>query len=99
MSCVDMFINIANSTSLSFYSNCSSLEFVVGPSHEFSGAFSLPGVLSIGKFVAGYLFPHYKGDTRVDDAVTTISMPDLVNTKYGGIFLGYLENLTSINFP
>ncbi|KAH7411451.1 hypothetical protein BKA64DRAFT_663466 [Cadophora sp. MPI-SDFR-AT-0126] len=100
MSCDDYFIKIDNSTQLSFYSSCSSLvDAMVGPSHAFSGAFDLPGVESIGKFSSGYLGPKLRGSERVDDRVTTVSMPDLVNTAAGGVLFGYLDNLTSVDFP
>ncbi|KAK0119408.1 hypothetical protein ONS95_010860 [Cadophora gregata] len=99
LSCDDLLVTIDNSTQLSFYSSCPSLEYMVGPSHAFSGPFNLPGVENIGKFSAGYLGPKFTGSQRVDDRVTTVSMPDLVNTTSGGVLFGYLDNLTSVDFP
>jgi hypothetical protein len=99
MSCDDYFVKIDNTTQLSFYSTCPSLDAMVGPSHAFSGAFELPGVESIGKFSSGYLGPKLRGSERVDDRVTTVSMPDLLNTTSGGVLFGYLDNLTSVDFP
>ncbi|KAG4429768.1 hypothetical protein IFR05_014746 [Cadophora sp. M221] len=98
MACDDYFVNIDNTTDLSFYSSCPILDFMVGPSHNFSGAFDLPGVQSIGKFSSGYFGPKFTGSTRVEDGVTTVSMPDLVNTTAGGVLFGYLNNLTSVDF-
>ncbi|KAL2070197.1 hypothetical protein VTL71DRAFT_13223 [Oculimacula yallundae] len=99
MECDDYFVTIDNSTGISFYSTCPKLEFMVGPSHKFSGPFNLSGVQSIGKFSSGYLLPKLPQSQRVDDAVTTVSMPDLLNTTSGGLFFGYLNNLTNIDFP
>ncbi|KAH7355391.1 hypothetical protein BKA65DRAFT_549450 [Rhexocercosporidium sp. MPI-PUGE-AT-0058] len=99
MACDDILVNIDNTTGLGFYSNCPVLDFMVGPSHTFSGPFNLPGVISIGKFSSGYFGPKFSGSTRVEDGVTTVSMPDLLNTTAGGVLFGYVDNLTSVDFP
>lgn len=99
LSCDDYLVKIDNTTGLSFYSTCPSIDAMVGPSHTFSGAFDLPGVESIAQFSAGYLGPKLRGSERVDDRVKTVSMPDLVNTTSRGVLFGYLDNLTSVDFP
>lgn len=67
--------------------------------HEFKGPFEMSDVQSIPKFSSGYFGPKFKDSTRVDDGVTSISMPDLKNTSAGGMLFGYIDNLTSISFP
>jgi hypothetical protein len=67
--------------------------------HSFSGPFELPGVKTMGKFSSGYYGPKLPGETIVEDGVTSISMPDLENTTYGGMLFGYINNLTDISFP
>ncbi|KAK3312435.1 hypothetical protein B0H66DRAFT_633155 [Apodospora peruviana] len=102
LSCDDPWISIANQTEIDFYKNCPDLSdaaigFFVG--HEFKGPFELPGVKSIPKLSSGYLLPKLSVSDRVDDGVTSISMPDLTNITLGGIWIGYVDNVTSLSFP
>ncbi|KAK2601515.1 hypothetical protein N8I77_010962 [Diaporthe amygdali] len=98
--CDDVIVNIVNQTDIDFYMTCPAIDSVLFfVDHEFKGPFELPGVESLPKFSSGYLGPELQGMTRVEDGVTTISMPDLQNTTSGGMLFGYLNDLTSISFP
>lgn len=93
-------VSIVNQTDIDFYKTCPAIDstfFFID--HEFKGAFELPGVESLPSFSSGYLGPELQGSTRVDDGVTTVSMPDLQNITGGGILFGYLNDLSSISFP
>lgn len=98
--CDDTIVNIVNQTDIDFYKTCptidSALFFI---DHEFKGPFELPGVESLPSLSSGYLGPELKGYTRVEDGVTTVSMPDLQNITGGGMLFGYLNDLTNISFP
>ena len=98
-SCDEVMVDVQNQTEADFFSTCTSLPFSVGFTHTYNGSFSLSGVQSIGKFIAGYLGPTIKGRPRVEDAVTSIEMKDLRNTTEAGLLFGYLTNLTSVQFP
>jgi hypothetical protein len=98
--CDDFKVSIANQTDIDFYKTCPAIDsdfFFID--HEFKGPFELPVVESLPSFSSGYLGPKLKGSTRVDDGVTTVSMPDLRNITTNSILFGYLDNLTSISFP
>ncbi|OJD10754.1 hypothetical protein AJ78_08323 [Emergomyces pasteurianus Ep9510] len=99
LSCDDAFISIANQTEIDFYSACPKIHNGFGISHNFTGPFEAPNVTSIpGRFNSGYFGPKLKGSDRVDDGVTSISMPDLENVG-GWVLMAYLEKLTSVSFP
>lgn len=98
-SCSELIVSVQNQTEADFFSQCPSLPFRVGFTHTYNGSFSMPGVKSIGQFSSGYLGPKLKGSTWIDDGVTSISMPDLLNATDGGLLFGYLPNLTSVDFP
>ncbi|KAH8886501.1 hypothetical protein GQ53DRAFT_345097 [Thozetella sp. PMI_491] len=98
--CDDLIVSIVNQTDLDFYKTCKAVDgglFFID--HEFKGAFELPGVETISEVSSGYLLPKLKGSDRVDDGVTSVSMPDLKNITTGGLLFGYIDNLTSISFP
>lgn len=98
--CDDTIVEIVNQADIDFYKTCpavdSALFFI---DHEFKGPFELTGVESLPELSSGYLGPELTGSTRVDDGVTTVSMPDLQKITAGGILFGYLNNLTSTSFP
>ncbi|KAI3394503.1 hypothetical protein diail_2637 [Diaporthe ilicicola] len=98
--CDDSIVNIVNQTDINFYKTCPAIDSILFfIDHEFKGPFELPGVESLPSLSSGYLGPDITGSTRVDDGVTTVSMPDLQKITGGGILFGYLNNLTSISFP
>lgn len=100
LACDDLIINIANQTSIDFYKTCPNLgDFQFFISHDFKGPFELPGVQAVPQVSSGYYGPKFKGVERVDDGVTTVSMPDLKNVTRTSVFFGYVNNLTSISFP
>jgi hypothetical protein len=89
-----------NQTDIDFYKTCPTINgalFFID--HQFKGPFELSGVESLPEVSSGYLGPKFSGYDRVDDGVTTVSMPDLKNVTGGGLLFGYLDNLTSISFP
>lgn len=91
-----------NQTQLDLYSTCPVFESPVFVGHTFTGAFKLPGIVSIGRVSSGYLLPKLTGSKREDDPVTSISFPDLKNTTvdyFGGVQAMYLNYLTDISFP
>ena len=97
----DQRISIANQSSLSLYSGCSSLgDVLINPEFvEGDEGFVLPNVESVQSFKAGYLGPKDPGSSRVDSRVETVVMKDLRNVTAGGMFLAYLPDLASIEFP
>jgi len=98
--CDDTYIKIVNQADIDFYKTCPTIDgLLFFIDHEFKGSFELPGVESLPELISGYLGPKLKGSDRVDDGVTTVSMPDLKNITSGGILFGYIDNLTSISFP
>lgn len=99
--CHDTIITIYNSTDIDFYKTCPIIEgYLFFIDHTFTGPFDLPGVESLPKLSSGYYGPKLEGDSDwVDDGVTSVSMPDLVNLTSGGMLFGYINNLTSISFP
>lgn len=98
--CDDHMISIVNQTDIDFYKTCPAIDGVLFfIDHEFKGSFELPSVESLPELSSGYLGPELTGSTRVDDGVTTVSMPDLQNITAGGLLFGYLNNLTSVSFP
>lgn len=98
--CDDSIVSIANQTDIDFYKTCTAIDSVsFFIDHEFKGPFELPGVESLPSLSSGYLGPELQGSTRVDDGVTTVSMPDLQKIDGGDILFGYLNDLTSISFP
>ncbi|KAM7203345.1 hypothetical protein V8F33_002336 [Rhypophila sp. PSN 637] len=85
---------------IDFYKKCKVLDgggFFVG--HNFTGPFELPGVESLSRFSSGYLGPKLRGSERVDDGVTSVSMPDVKNITQGGFLIGYVDSVTKISFP
>ncbi|ETS86633.1 hypothetical protein PFICI_00461 [Pestalotiopsis fici W106-1] len=100
LECDDGIVSISNSSDIDFYKTCpiidSTLFYIA---HEFTGPFDLPGVESLPKISSGYLGPKLEGSDWVEDGVTTVYMPDLVNLTYAGMLFGYIENLTSVSFP
>ncbi|KAF3005253.1 hypothetical protein E8E14_005259 [Neopestalotiopsis sp. 37M] len=93
-------ISIENSTDIDFYKTCPNLNstmFFID--HTFTGPFEMAGVESLYQMSSGYYGPKLKGSDRVDDGVTSVSMPDLVDITTGGMLFGYVDNLTSISFP
>jgi len=99
LSCDDFSIDIGTQAEIDFYKTCSEFPLLFFINHTFSGPFELPGVKSVGEFEVGYLGPELKGYPRVEDGVTTISMPDLENTTSNGMLFAYLNDLTSLSFP
>ncbi|KAH8594096.1 hypothetical protein B0O99DRAFT_688124 [Bisporella sp. PMI_857] len=101
LSCDELIVKIVNQTDVDFYSTCPKLNFMFFIDHNFTGPFEMPGTKSLGRFSSGYLLPKLKGSDRVDDGVTSVSMPDLENTTdtTSGMLFGYLNKLTSISFP
>lgn len=97
LSCDDYFISVVTKADVEFYSKCPKLEARFGISHNYTGPFELPNIESLGKFTSGYLGPKLSFSDRVDDAVTSVSMPDL--EKCGSMLFGWLNNLTSISLP
>ncbi|KAI1848484.1 hypothetical protein JX266_005790 [Neoarthrinium moseri] len=98
--CDDSWIEIVDQTDIDFYKTCPNIDgtlFFID--HLFKGPFELPGVKSLPEVSSGYLGPKLKGSDRVDDGVTSVSMPDLTNITSGGILFGYVNNLTSVSFP
>jgi len=65
--------------------------------HKFKGSFDLPGVESVTALSSGYYGE--KRTDRIDDGVTSISMPDLKNITSGGLMIGYVDNITSVSLP
>ncbi len=99
-SCDDTIVSIINQTDISFYKTCPTLSGIfLFIDHQFKGPFELPGVESAPELSSGYLGPKLKGSDRVDDGVTTVSMPNLKNITSRGMLFGYVDNLTSISFP
>jgi hypothetical protein len=94
-------IDIVNQTDIDFYASCSdfSEDILFFIDHNFTGPFELPKIKSVPEISSGYLGPDLSGSDRVDDGVTSVSMPDLVNVTSGGVLFGYIKNLTSISFP
>ncbi|KAM7211762.1 hypothetical protein V8F06_012864 [Rhypophila decipiens] len=85
---------------IDFYKNCKVINgsgFFIAK--NFTGPFELPGVESIPRLSAGYLLPKLAGSDRVDDGVTSISMPDVKNITQGGFLIGYVDSVTKISFP
>lgn len=98
--CDDSIVKIVNQTDINFYETCPAIDGILFfIDHDFNGPFELPGVESLPSLSSGYLGPELKGSTRVDDGVTTVSMPDLQNITSGGMLFGYLNDLTKISFP
>lgn len=98
--CDDVEVTISNSTDIDFYKTCPVIDSVLFfIDHSFTGPFDLPGVESIPKLSSGYYGPKLEGSDSVDDGVTTVSMPDLLNLTSGGMLFGYINNLTSVSFP
>ncbi len=100
MACDDLIVEIANQTDIDFYKTCPSIDgtlFFID--HDFKGPFDLPGVQSVPKISSGYLGPKISKDDRVDDGVTSVSMPDLRKTTAGGVLFGYLDHLTDVSLP
>ncbi|OAX82210.1 hypothetical protein ACJ72_03443 [Emergomyces africanus] len=99
LSCDDALISIANQTEIDFYSACPEIRHTFGVSHDFIGRFEVRNVTSIlGRFNSGYLGRKLKLSDRVDDKVTSISMPDLEEVG-GWVLIGYLNELTNVSFP
>ncbi|PGH28808.1 hypothetical protein GX50_08452 [[Emmonsia] crescens] len=98
LSCDDFIISLETKADIDFYSTCPQLVGFVSISHEFTGPLEMPNVKSIGRFNAGYLGPKLKFSTRVEDEVTSISMPALEEAT-DWVLMAYLNNLTSISFP
>ncbi|QSS65351.1 GPI-anchored cell wall organization protein Ecm33 [Histoplasma capsulatum] len=99
--CDDFMINIATQEDIDFYSTCPTIEEAIsfGINHTFKGPFQVPNVKYIaGNFGAGYLGPKLKFSDRVDDAVTSISMPDLEEVG-DWVLMAYLNELTNVSFP
>ncbi|KAK4207938.1 hypothetical protein QBC37DRAFT_432705 [Rhypophila decipiens] len=85
---------------IDFYKNCKVIDgsgFFIAK--NFTGPFELPGVESIPRFSAGYLLPKLAGLDRVDDGVTSVSMPDVKNITQAGFLIGYVDSVTKISFP
>ncbi|PGH18940.1 hypothetical protein AJ80_04267 [Polytolypa hystricis UAMH7299] len=102
LECDDFMISIATKADIDFYSECPELpelDAFFGLHHNFTGPFEMPNVKSVTRFSAGYLGPKSKGSDRVDDGVTSISMPDLEEVNGGWMLVAYLNELTSISFP
>ncbi|OJD22012.1 hypothetical protein ACJ73_06645 [Blastomyces percursus] len=100
-SCDDSLISIATKEQVDFYSTCPRIERAVSfsVSHNFKGPFEVPNVTYIsGRFNSGYFGPKYSFSNRIDDGVTSISMPDLEELG-GWLLLGYLPELKSAEFP
>ncbi|EEH09860.1 predicted protein [Histoplasma capsulatum G186AR] len=99
--CDDFSISIATQEDIDFYSTCTRIEDGIPFSinHTFTGPFQVPNVKYIsGKFNAGYLGPKFNFSDRVDDAVTSISMPDLEEVG-DWVLIAYLNELTNVSFP
>ncbi|PGG98760.1 hypothetical protein GX51_06619 [Blastomyces parvus] len=99
--CDDTLISIATQEQVEFYSTCPRIDGAVSFSvnHKFKGPFEVPNVKYIsGKFNSGYFGPKIKGSDRIDDGVTSISMPDLEELG-GWLLFGYLNELKSASFP
>ncbi|KLJ05984.1 hypothetical protein EMPG_10597 [Blastomyces silverae] len=99
--CNDSLITIATKEQVDFYSTCPRIDGAVSFSicNNFTGPFEVPNITYIsGKFNAGYFGPKYSFSNRIDDGVTSISMPDLEELG-GWLLLGYLKELTSVSFP
>ncbi|PGH16657.1 hypothetical protein AJ79_01529 [Helicocarpus griseus UAMH5409] len=91
--------DVVTKDDMEFYSTCTKIDGMFGPDHNLTGPFEVPNVKTItSRFNAGYLMPKLKGSDRVDDGVTSISMPDLEEVG-GWVLMAYLDNLTSVSFP
>ncbi|KAM7197498.1 hypothetical protein V8F20_006643 [Naviculisporaceae sp. PSN 640] len=98
--CDDQWISIVDKEDIDFYKTCKVIDglgFFIG--HDFTGPFEMPGVESIPRFSSGYLLPKLRGSDRVDDGVTSVSMPDVKNITQQGFLIGYVDYVTSVSFP
>ncbi|KAJ3496810.1 hypothetical protein NLG97_g2384 [Lecanicillium saksenae] len=99
-SCDDLIVTIHNQTDIDFYETCTTLsDYIVSPDHSWEGPFVLPKVQSVPQLAVGYLLPKIKGDDRVDDLVTSVSMPDLKNITGKGLLFGYLDQFENFSMP
>ncbi|KFX93086.1 hypothetical protein V490_05019 [Pseudogymnoascus sp. VKM F-3557] len=102
LACDDYIATVENQAQLDVYSTCPVYQTTIFVGHNFSGPFKLPGIETLGRISAGYLLPKIPSKGRTDDAVTSISFPDLKNNTesyFGGIGIMYLDHLTDVSFP
>lgn len=104
-SCKDLAPQMTNQSDIEFYSSCpdSTFDYMLTINNSWSGPFEMSGVKTVGWFAIGYLGPKLNVpghvDDRVDDQVTSISMPDLSSTTGKGVLLGYCPELAEVSLP